>query len=62
MLGGVLCHLGGYTSKRIILKYAPGLYELPVPRGASGCELFADADGSGHVSIEFRAVTATKRH
>ena len=39
-----------------ILKFAPGLYRLPVPPyGADGCEVFADANGSGRVFIEFRA-------
>ena len=61
VLGGVICYLGGYTSKKAIFKFASGLYELPVPKDAARCDLFADANGSGRVSIEFRAVTVDGR-
>ena len=63
MLGRVSCYRGGsQPSAKPILEFAPGLYELPVPSSASRCNVFADANGSGHVSIEFRALTAALRH
>ena len=39
-----------------IVKFAPGLYRLPIPGHAAGvCEVFADANGSGHIFVEVRA-------